>query len=251
MPAGSARIDWARSRALISEAKRLVCLTGAGISAESGIPTFREAKHGMWARFNPEDLASEAGFRRDPLRVWRWYRSRYESLRKAKPNPGHTALSDLQQNDGTCQILTQNVDNLHERSGSNSVWHLHGEISRCHCLTCEKPWSGNGDVWDCASPPQCPCGGMFRPSVIWFGETLDTDVWQHCRQATLQCDVMLVVGTSGSVAPAAELPFLAQNNGAVVVDVNPEMTDISRLADLWLKGSASEILPKLAPEAKA
>lgn len=234
-----------RSRALISEASRLVCLTGAGISAESGIPTFREAKTGLWARFNPEDLASEAGFRRDPLQVWQWYRGRYQSVLRAEPNLGHVALADLQDRNKNLQILTQNVDNLHERAGSKSVRHLHGEIVRCHCLACGKPWSSNMDIWESPQPPDCSCGGLFRPSVTWFGELLDADVWQQCLWAALACDVMLVVGTSGLVAPAAELPFLASDRGAAVVDVNPEETDISRMATQWLPGSASKILPKI------
>ena len=248
MLARPTRSDLDQARDLIAAAKRLVCLTGAGISAESGIPTFRDAQSGLWTRFNPEILASQAGFRRDPDQVWQWYRSRHEAVRLAQPNLGHQSLARMQRAVPTCQVITQNVDDLHERAGTASVWHLHGDITRCHCQACNQPWVGTGNVWDRKQPPVCACGGLFRPSVVWFGESLDVELWQNSMMAAQLCDVMLVVGTSGLVTPAAELPFQARTCGAAVVDVNPESTDISRWADLWLAGPASEILPQLIPK---
>ncbi len=247
MRAGAALSDVDQARGLIAAAEHLVCLTGAGISAESGISTFRHGQSGLWARFNPATLASPDGFRRDPERVWQWYRSRYEAVRSAQPNRGHRSLARMQRIVPTCQVITQNVDDLHERAGATAVWHLHGDLTRCHCQTCGRPWSGVGDVWTRTQPPACACGGLFRPSVVWFGELLDAELWRHSLVAARSCDVMLVVGTSGLVAPAVELPFQARAAGAAVVDVNPEPTDISRRADLWLAGRAGEILPQLIP----
>ncbi len=247
MPAGPTRSELERAQDLIATAKRLVCLTGAGISAESGIATFRDAQSGLWTRFSPERLASAAGFRRDPAAVWQWYRSRYEAVCRAQPNRGHQSLTCLQQAIPACQVITQNVDDLHERAGTTAVWHLHGDIARCHCLTCRRPWTGVGNVWDHDRPPACACGGLYRPSVVWFGETLNMELWRQSVQAARQCDVMLVVGTSGLVTPAADLPCQAQAGGAAVVNVNPEATEIARPVDLWLAGSASEILPQLLP----
>lgn len=236
-----------RARDLISSASRLVCLTGAGISVESGIPPFRDAQSGLWSRFSIEDLASESGFRRNPQRVWQWYRSRYEAIRQAEPNLGHVSLAQMEKTVPNCQVITQNVDDLHERSGSRSVWHLHGEISRCHCQNCSRSWDGVNSVWEGVLPPICTCGGLFRPSVVWFGEMLDSELWQKSLRAASRCDVMLVVGTSGLVTPAADLPFGVQDRNSVIVEVNPHRTEISGQADLWLEGPASEILPLLVP----
>ncbi len=246
-PAGPTSPDLDQARTLIAAAQHLVCLTGAGISAESGIATFRQARAGLWHRFNPAVLASEAGFRRDPEQVWQWYRARYAAVRQAQPNAGHRALARMQRAVPTCQVITQNVDDLHERAGTVAVWHLHGDITRCHCLACGRPWAGPGNVWDRAQPPVCACGDLLRPSVVWFGEPLDPELWHNSLGAARRCDVMLTVGTSGLVVPAAELPFQARAGGAAVVDVNPEATDISHLADVWLRGPASALLPDLVP----
>ncbi len=248
MSAGPSQSDLEHARDLISSAGHLVCLTGAGISAESGIPTFRDSQSGIWSRFNFEDLASESGFSRNPKRVWQWYRSRFEAIRQADPNLGHVSLAQMEKTVPNCQVITQNVDDLHERAGSRSVWHLHGELSRCHCQACGRFGVGASSLWDRDLPPVCDCGGLLRPSVVWFGELLDSELWQRCLRAASKCDVMLVVGTSGLVSPAADLPFLAGTRDSVVVDVNPHPTEISCQADLWLEGPASEILPHLVPK---
>lgn len=239
-----------RARDQVAQARHLVCLTGAGLSAESGIPTFRDAQKGLWSRFDPAELASEPAFRKAPGRVWSWYRERYESVRAASPNPGHKALALIQSRARDCRIVSQNVDDLLERGGASNVYRLHGDITRCKCSECARPWAHPASPWKHEAPPTCDCGGLMRPDVVWFGEFLDPAIWNRCLEAAANCDVALVVGTSGMVAPASDLPELAASQGAAIIEVNPERTGLSQWADLWLQGSAARVLPALVPSAR-
>lgn len=235
--------------ALLSAANAVVCLTGAGVSAESGIPTFREAQTGLWSRYDPEELASPAGFARDPSLVWRWYMWRLSLLDDAAPNSGHLALADLARQVPHFTLVTQNVDALHEAAGNRDVIHLHGSLVHFHCSHCGQPHALSTAERDSEAPPRCvACGGAVRPGVVWFGETLPTDALIMAIQAAERCDVMLVVGTSGLVNPAAQLPYMAKRAGARVIDVNPQPGPISQLADVYLQGTSGKMLPSLLSE---
>ena len=228
-------------------ARASVCLTGAGVSAESGIATFRDAATGLWSRFDPEQLASVAGFRNNPDLVWRWYRDRVRAVQDARPNPGHVALACLARSLEGFTTITQNVDDLHERAGSADVVHLHGRLTAYRCLKCGTPVQLDLEQRLAAEPPVCAaCAGLIRPGVVWFGELLDGGLWQQACEACQQAQVMLVVGTSGLVWPAAELPLLARRAGAHVVEVNPEDTELTGWADTCVRGRSGEILPLLA-----
>lgn len=224
-----------------------VCLTGAGVSAESGIPTFRDAATGLWSRFDPEQLASVEGFRNNPNLVWRWYRDRVRAVQDARPNPGHVALARLARSLEGFTTVTQNVDDLHERAGLADVVHLHGRLTAYRCFECGTPVQLGLAERLAAEPPVCAvCTGLIRPGVVWFGELLDANLWGQAYAACQQAQVMLVVGTSGLVWPAAELPLLARRAGAHVVEVNPEDTELTGWADTRVRGRSGEILPLLA-----
>ena len=227
-------------------ASAVVCLTGAGVSAESGVPTFRDAQTGLWSRFDAEELASPEGFERDPGLVWRWYMGRLDQLETAAPNPGHTALAELA---GLCErfvLVTQNVDDLHEQAGSVDVIHLHGSLLNFRCISCSAPHNLTEVQRRADSPPACGvCGDLVRPDVVWFGEGLPWEAVETAAGAAHECDLMLVVGTSGLVYPAAQLPLIAKKGGATVIDVNPEPGPISSVADLFLQGKSGEMLPAL------
>ncbi|MCY4411547.1 MAG: NAD-dependent deacylase [Caldilineaceae bacterium] len=234
----------AQAAQYLSAASSIVCLTGAGVSAESGVPTFRDAQTGLWSRFDAEELASPQGFERDPGLVWRWYMGRLGQLEEAAPNPGHTALAQLE---GICErflLVTQNVDDLHEQAGSVDVIHLHGSLLNFRCVSCSAPHNLTEEQRRADSPPACGvCGDLVRPDVVWFGEGLPWEAVETAAEAAQACDLMLVVGTSGLVYPAAQLPLIAQRAGAKVIDVNPEPGPISSVADLFLQGKSGEILP--------
>ena len=232
---------------LLGQAQKIACLTGAGVSAESGVATFRDPQTGHWARFDPQQLASQDGFAADPGLVWRWYMERLLGVtQRAQPNAGHRALAEIEQMRPHFTLITQNVDNLHERGGSQCVIHLHGEITRFHCNRCGRTYDLNEAEQAAAEPPHCiNCGGLVRPSVVWFGENLPLSAMNAAWQAAESCDLMLVVGTSGVVYPAAQLPFVAQERGAVVIDINPEPSPISEMATLYLPGPSGVILPQI------
>jgi len=237
--------DLARARALVERAQRLVVFTGAGVSAESGIPTFREAQTGLWARYDPEQLATEAGFRADPELVWNWYASRRERIALTHPNAAHRAIAALGQRKPRLLVVTQNVDGLHQRAGSADVVELHGSILRVRCL---EGCAGTVDAWeeDPRVPPRCPrCGAPLRPDVVWFGEFLPERALMRAQREAADCDLMLVVGTSALVYPAAELPFAAVRGGADLVCVNPEPTPIDEIATVSLRGKAGDLVPLL------
>ena len=225
-------------------AKSVVVLSGAGVSAESGVPTFRDAQTGFWAKFRPEDLATPTAFRRNPKLVWEWYAWRRKLVADAKPNPGHVALAQLESMFPEFHLITQNVDGLHQIGGSRNVIELHGNISKTKCFdedTLVTDWQETGDV-----PPKCPnCGGLLRPAVVWFEEALPELEIQKATSASAECDVFLSVGTSTVVYPAAGLPTLALQNGATVVEINPQPTPFTANATYALPGPAGVVLPEI------
>jgi NAD-dependent deacetylase len=229
---------------ILRGARRLTVLTGAGISAESGVPTFRDALTGLWSNFKPEELATPEAFLRNPKVVWEWYAWRRELLTKVEPNPGHFALVELERRVGAFTLITQNVDGLHQRAGSRNVIELHGNISRTKCFDEDRVvehWEDTGEV-----PPRCPnCGGWLRPDVVWFNETLPEDAIEKSLAASRACDVFFSIGTSGQVYPAASLPLEARDAGATVVEINPDETPLSRQVDHVLRGPSGMILPAL------
>ena len=235
--------EWETIQGWLVEAERVVVLTGAGISAESGVPTFRGAG-GLWRQHRPEDLATPEAFARGPRLVWEWYDWRRARVAKAEPNPGHLALAQLERRVPDFTLITQNVDGLHQRAGSQRVLKLHGDIWTLHCLGCGLEET-NHDVPLREIPPRCSCGGLFRPGVIWFGEALPADILRHAMEAAAHAQVFLVVGTSAVVQPAASLPLLAQQNGAKLVEINLEETPLSAQADASFWGKAGELLPRL------
>lgn len=224
-------------------ARRVVALTGAGVSAESGVPTFRGAD-GLWRNFRPEDLATPGAFARDPLLVWEWYDWRRQKVAACSPNDGHRALADLGRQAFAFDLVTQNVDGLHRLAGSSPVWELHGSLWNFRCTGCSRSREERRAPLP-SIPPRCECGGLERPGVVWFGESLPSDVLAHAFEAANRADVFLVVGTSALVHPAATLPEVAGEQGALVVEVNPELTPLSGLVDLRLAGPSAEILPRI------
>ncbi len=237
----------ARARALLADAASIVVFTGAGVSAESGIPTFRDALEGMWARFDPERLATEAGFRADPALVWRWYAERREGVARAEPNAAHRAIAALERTGRTVTVVTQNVDGLHRRAGSTDVLELHGSIVRAKCLEgcghAPEGWERDDRV-----PPRCRgCGAPLRPDVVWFGELLPPGVFERAERLAGEADAMLVVGTSGLVHPAASLPWAAVRRRRPVIVVDPNPTGLDALATVGLRGSAVSVVPSILP----
>lgn len=238
----------AQVRQWVQAAQHVVVLSGAGVSAESGVPTFRDTHTGYWAQFDPQEMASDRGFRMHPERVWRWYSYRRDLLAKVQPNAAHKALADFAQaHPGKLHLITQNVDGLHQRAGSHDVICLHGDVMRNQwldacCPQCDMAHA----VAQGGSPPRCSaCGNMLRPGVVWFGEHLPAHALAQAEQVVNACDVMLVVGTSGVVYPAAGLVFQAHQRGAKVVIVNPQATELDMLADAIVHQNAGKALPVL------
>jgi NAD-dependent deacetylase len=233
----------------LAHARRVLVSTGAGMSKESGIPTFRDAQEGLWARFDPQELATEEGFRAAPARVWTWYAYRRARMAECLPHAGHEALVELGGLVPQLTIVTQNIDGLHQRSGSTDVIELHGSIARDRCLDCGAPGIAPGILpreGEEIEPPRCEtCGSYLRPDVVWFGEMLPADATERAWSLARECDVLLVVGTSGLVWPAAEIPFLAARSGSTVIEINPEPSEITSVADIFLSGPAGVVLPEL------
>jgi NAD-dependent deacetylase len=225
-------------------ANHVAVLTGAGVSAESGVPTFRDAQTGLWANFKPEDLATPAAFLKNPKLVWEWYEWRRKKVLTVQPNPGHFALAAMEKRFPKFTLITQNVDGLHQRAGSGHVIELHGNIRRTKCFKEDvviAAWPETGDV-----PPKCPrCGGMLRPDVVWFEEPMPVEATAKAFEASRSCDVFLSIGTSTVVYPAATLPYEALDAGATVVEINPDPTPLSDKAHHVLRGPAGQLLPKL------
>jgi NAD-dependent deacetylase len=226
-------------------------LTGAGMSAESGIATFRDAMSGLWAQFDPAQLASEAGFRADPARVWAWYAERRVAVRAAQPNAGHVALADFaSRHPQALTVITQNVDDLHQRAGLPRTLRLHGNLLADRWLSpCPRPQPCATTAADAGAPPACTaCGNLLRPDVVWFGEALPGRVLRQAEQAAEEADVLLVVGTSGLVWPAAGLAGLARRAGAQVVIVNLAPSELDAVAHHVVRASAATALPRLLAE---
>ncbi len=236
----------------LSQSDRLVVLTGAGVSKESGVPTFRDAMDGLWARFDPQQLATPQAFQANPKLVWDWYQYRRELVGRARPNAGHYALAQLEDLLPQVVIITQNVDGFHQAAGSTDVITLHGDINRNKCFD-----SCQGDptlidlsdlTWERESgPPRCPhCGAYVRPDVVWFNERLPLDALNRAEALTDKADVMLVIGTSGMVQPAALLPYRAKRYAdAYLIDVNPAEDEITAFADLHIAAPSGEALPAI------
>ena len=241
-----------RAARILAGAERVVVSSGAGMSKESGIPTFRDAMEGLWSNFDPQALATEAGFRADPRRVWSWYAWRRERVGDARPNPGHRALTEMEALVPGLVVITQNIDGLHTEAGSTDVVELHGNIRRVKCLAHGHPYAGplppyaEGEEQD---PPPCPeCGSPLRPDVVWFGEMLPEDAVSRAWAVAERAEALLLIGTSGTVWPAAELPLVARRHGALIVEVNPEPSDLTHVADVFLAGPAGQVLPQLLEE---
>ena len=241
----------------LRRARRLVIFSGAGMSAESGIPTFRDAMHGLWAQFSPQELATPEGWDADPARVWAWYEWRRGLVMRAAPHAGHLALGQLAGalsrfagHDVVVDAVTQNVDDLHERAGVKDVQHLHGSLFAPRCSACQQPgeFAAVPPLEPVASlaPPRCQyCQGLIRPGVVWFGESLPQEVWQRTEDLMAQCDVLLVVGTSGVVYPAAGLPAAARQAGKWVAEINPSLSELSSQVDLHWQITAAQGLGSL------
>jgi NAD-dependent deacetylase len=244
---------FAIAAAALRAAEHVCILTGAGVSAESGVPTFRDAIQGHWARHSPQELATPEAFGRNPQLVWAWYAARRANVRQAAPNPAHLALVSMARFVSHCTLITQNVDDLHQRAGSRDVVALHGSLMRVRCSgdcgTVIEDWQERED----STVPACPqCGALLRPDVTWFGEPLPSAALTAAQSATLACDIFLSIGTSNMVEPAASLPWLAAQHGATVIVINPTMQgQRTGPSILPLEGAAGTVLPALVSRAFA
>jgi NAD-dependent deacetylase len=230
-------------RQWMREARSIAVLTGAGVSAESGVPTFR-GSNGLWKQYRSEDLATPAAFARDPKLVWEWYDWRRSLIAQAKPNPGHYALAEAEARARKFTLITQNVDGLHEQAGSRNVLRLHGSIWALRCLDCQREREDRRSPLP-QLPPRCECGGMLRPGVVWFGEALPTKIWSVAEAAARSADLFLLIGTSAVVYPAAGLATMAKSCGARVVEINIAEGGRSAGIDEFLEGPSGELLPQL------
>lgn len=236
----------AKLKSLLIPSIRVAALTGAGVSQESGVPTFRD-KDGLWQKFRPEELANMDAFLANPTLVWEWYEHRRKVVREVKPNAGHEALATLESFFKEFTLITQNVDGLHARAGSRNILEVHGNILRSLCVDCREFASPEflenlkaSDRAECSS-----CKGLLRPDVVWFGEMLPADVWEKSVHAAENCDLFFTVGTSAAVYPAAGLPLHAKDHGAYVVEINPQRTEISSLVDEVITGTSSIVIPEI------
>ena len=228
----------------LKTAKSVVFFTGAGISAESGVPTFR-GKEGLWKKFKPQELANFDAFIRNPDLVWEWYQYRRKIVEKANPNPGHLAIVEMEKYFEDVSVITQNVDNLHNRAGSKNVYELHGNIERNYCIDCEAIYNTT-ELEISGKAPRCKkCGGLIRPDIVWFGESIPQSIFSVAEFKAKNSDICFVIGTSAIIYPAASIPRLAKENGAYLVEINIEPTEISHFVDYSLIGKSGEILPEI------
>ncbi|RMF82872.1 MAG: NAD-dependent deacylase [Planctomycetota bacterium] len=228
---------------LLRAAQRVCVSTGAGVSAESGVPTFRDAQTGYWSKFRPEDLATPEAFARDPQTVWAWYRQRRAQLRTIEPHAGHRVLAEWERRFEQFTLITQNVDGLHHRAGSQNVIELHGRLDVARCTSCSRELVGLDDL---GADPRCEsCGERLRPGVVWFGEMLPPGALEAAYEAAAGCEVFLVIGTSGVVQPAASLADDAKLHGARIIEINPNATPLSPLADVCVRAPCGEALPAI------
>lgn len=229
------------------KAKSVVVFTGAGVSAESGVPTFRD-KNGLWKKFKPEELANFNAFIKNPDLVTEWYSHRRKIISEVQPNPGHYAIAELEKFFESFYVITQNIDNLHRRAGSKKIFELHGNIERNYCIKCKKLF----DLKDFfpTRAIKCECGGLVRPDVVWFGEMLPQDQYEGALNASVGCDIFFSVGTSAVVYPAAYLPIEAKKNGAFLVEINLNYTELSSIADVVIIRKSGEVLPEIVHQFK-
>lgn len=234
---------------ILANCSRCVMLTGAGMSAESGVPTFR-GKDGLWGKFRPEELATMDAFISNPKIVWEWYNWRRGLIDQVKPNPGHWAITELESLCDNFVLITQNVDNLHRVAGTKGILELHGNIHHNKCVDCNRPCDADLEI-DPDHIPSCEnCGGKIRPDVVWFGEMLDAQVINRAFQESEQAEIFFSVGTSSLIHPAASLPPMAKRSGATLVEVNVDETPISFMADFQVREKSGEFLPRLIEEYK-
>jgi NAD-dependent deacetylase len=234
-------------REWLRNASSIAVLTGAGVSAESGVPTFRggtPGTPGLWKQYRAEELATPGAFARDPKLVWEWYDWRRSLIAQAKPNPGHYALAAAEAGAAKFTLITQNVDGLHEMAGSRNVLRLHGSIWMLRCFACGREREDRRTPL-AEIPPRCECGGMLRPGVVWFGEAVPAKIWQAAEKAAREADLFLLIGTSAVVDPAAGLATIAKSSGARVVEINIAETGLSDSIDEFLQGPSGELLPQL------
>ena len=225
----------------IRDFRKIVFVTGAGISQESGIPTFR-GNEGLWRNYDPMKLATIDAFYDDPKLVWEWYNDRRKNILNAQPNEGHKAIAELEKY-AEVVVLTQNIDGLHQRGGSTKVLELHGSIIKIKCTVCDYNEEMKSEI--STVPPMCKCGNILRPDVVWFGEGLPQDVWQEAIIHASQCDLMIIAGTSLVVSPANTLPLYAKQNNAFLLEINPENTEMSSEMNMEIRNSSAIALPKL------
>ena len=224
----------------LAESESIVFFTGAGISSESGVPTFR-GKNGIWNKLKPEELANFNAFIRNPEMVWEWYNHRKKIIHEAQPNAAHLTIAEMQNHFNNVTVVTQNIDNLHRRAGSNAIFELHGNIERNFCINCKKFYNEELDF--SKGVPKCECGGLIRPDVVWFGEFLPEDQFLGGEKAAINSDIFFVVGTSAVVYPAAGMVYTAKQSGSTIVEINIEETPFSSIADYSYFGKAGEVLP--------
>ncbi len=246
MPGRSRSID--RCVKALARSRSVVVSTGAGISKESGIPTFRDAPNALWANFDPETLATPEGFRQNPSLVWRWYGERRNMISDATPNKGHEALAEMESMFEEFMLVTQNIDNLHRQAGSVNLIEIHGNIFRYKCLDVGHPIDELPD--DDHEPPHCECGSMIRPDIVWFGEMLPEEGLDRAMRALQTCDTALIVGTSGTVHPAAGFASVAKEAGATLIEVNPEETPITEIADIFVQSTSAKALEQIVRSLK-
>lgn len=225
----------------LKETKKIIFVTGAGISQESGIPTFR-GKDGLWRKYDPMQLATIEAFYENPKLVWEWYEDRRGNILSAKPNPGHFAMAEIEKLKDVV-IMTQNIDGLHQKAGSSNVLELHGSIIRIKCTSCD--FQDDFLTKFEEVPPKCQCGAILRPDVVWFGEPLPQKVWREAMIESSKCDIMIIAGTSLVVSPANTLPIYAKQNNATLIEINPEETMMSSQMDLSIRDTSSNVLPRL------
>ncbi len=255
-------VEVERAAKLLASQSRICILTGAGVSAESGIPTFRDKQTGLWERYRAEDLASPEAFARDPNLVWSWYQWRRQLVHDKKPNPAHYALAQWQQeakkNQQSVTLITQNVDDLHEQAGSTAI-HLHGHLWRNRCNSCGTVYEDKTKTLDSGTQAiefdsaliTCPrCAGYIRPDIVWFGESLPVQAWQTAEDAATNCEVFISIGTSSLVYPAAGLAHLARQNGAKIIEINPHPTP-NTIVDITLAAQAGIVMPLLMQQIAA
>ena len=229
---------------ILKSSNNVVAVCGAGISQESGVPTFR-GKEGLWKKFKPGELANLNSFINNPKLVWEWYNYRKKLVSEVEPNPGHYALAEMENIFDNLFIITQNVDNLHQKAGSKNIVEIHGNMMKNRCLDCNKYYEDIPVNENIPDIPKCSCGGLIRPDVVWFGESIPEKSFMKSYELLRECQLLFVIGTSGNVYPAASFPIIAKNNGAYLVEINIDKTMMSYMMNETLLGPSGEIMPQI------